>query len=89
MNTLEPNLVEMVRFEPTHPKERFYRPPQLSYFAASPQFLVRVENFEISTLWLKARYSASELHPHITICFADALFAMLMRVSLELPQLCT
>ena len=30
--------------------------------------LVRVENFEISTLWLKARYSASELHPHVTIC---------------------
>jgi len=38
-----------------------------------------VENFEISTLWLKARYSASELHPHITICFADALFAKSQR----------
>ena len=34
----------------------------------APYFLVRVENFEISTLWLKARHSASELHPHITIC---------------------
>ena len=41
--------------------------------------LVRVENFEISTLWLKARYSASELHPHTTICFADALFAKSQR----------
>lgn len=26
--------------------------------------LVRVENFEISTYWLKASYSASELHTH-------------------------
>ncbi len=27
-------------------------------------YLVRVGSFEIPTLWLKARYSASELHPH-------------------------
>ena len=27
--------------------------------------LVWVENFEISTYWLKASYSASELHPHL------------------------
>lgn len=26
--------------------------------------MVRAENFEISTCWLKASYSASELHPH-------------------------
>ena len=31
----------------------------------------------------------SATHPHITICFADALFAVLMRNSLELPQLYT
>ena len=32
------NLVEVVRFEPTHPKERIYSPPRLSNFAAPPLF---------------------------------------------------
>ena len=46
----------------------FYRSFKNTPRGDSPKILVRVENFEISTLWLKARYSASELHPHNTIC---------------------
>ncbi len=32
-----------------------------------PIELVGVENFEISTYWLKASYSSSELHPQILV----------------------
>ena len=59
------NLVETVRFEPTHPKEQIYSLPQLSHFAVSPNSYGRGTENWTPVNRLKAYYFATKLYPQI------------------------